>query len=219
MHGHLYTAEQDDFIRHNYVNIGICVRKFNKRFNTDLSYSAVKSHALRIGLKTGYRPWTDEMNAAIASILLKYPYKQATKKFNKRFGTNFTQKQIQDHCTRCGIKREYAAAMKQIDIIIAKNIDKSYEEIRNIIHERTGKQYRDYTAVCVRANNLGLNRPHRVWQTDDKRTINGEKVTFSEYVSFIGNRWHRIAPELQPLALQVIRLRRILDQRLTGAGR
>lgn len=206
MRGHLYTREQDDFIRHNYVNVDVCTREFNERFSTNLSYSAIKAHARRIGLKTGYRPWTDEMNSAIASILLKYPYKQATKEFNKRFGTKFTQKQIQDHCTKCGIKREYTVAMKQIDEIIIENIDKNYEEIRKIIYERIGKEYRDYTAVCVRANNLGLNRPHRVWQTDDNRTICGEKVTFSEYVSFIGNRWHRIAPELQPLALQVIRL-------------
>ena len=207
MNGHLYTAEQDDFIRHNYVNVGVCTREFNKRFDTNLSYSAIKSHAFKkIGIKTGYRPWTDETNSAITSILLKYPYKQATKEFNKRFGTNFTQKQIQSHCTRCGIKREYATGIKQIDKIISENIDKSYEKIRKIIYERTGKEYRDYTAVCVRANNLGLNRPHRVWHVDDNRTICGEKVTFSEYVTFISNRWHRIATELQPLALQVARL-------------
>lgn len=206
MNGHKYTTEQDEFIRQHYTSINDCVNKFNKRFDTNLSYSAIKSHALRIGLKTGYRPWTKEMNAALASILLEYPYKKTTVIFNARFGTNFTQKQIQDHCTRCGIKRDHAVAMKKIDEIIVENIDKSYEEIRKIIHERTGKKYRDCTAVCARANNLGLNRPHRVWQTDDNRIINGEKVTFSEYVRFIGNRWHRIAPELQPLALQVVRL-------------
>lgn len=207
MFGHSYTTEQDEFIRQNYTNVRECVRKFNECFGTNLSYSAIQSHARRkLGLTTGIRPWTNEMNAVLASILLEHPYKQATMIFNAHFGTKFTQKQIQDHCTRCGIKREYASSMKRIDEIIANNIDKSYEEIRKIIHERTGKEYRDYTAICVRANNLGLNRPHRVWSIADNRTINGEKVTFSEYVSFIGNRWHRLAPELQPLALQVIRL-------------
>lgn len=146
------------------------------------------------------------MNAAIALILREYPYKQATDIFNSQFGTSFTQKQIEGHCVRCGVKRHHADQLKQIDEVIAKNIDKTYEEIREIIRNETGKEYRDYTAVCVRANNLGLNRPHRVWQTSDNRTVNGEKVTFSEYTRFIGNRWHRIAPELQPLALQVIRL-------------
>lgn len=207
MFGHTYTMEQDEFIRQNYTNVNVCVHKFNKYFGTKLSYSAIKTHAVRsLGLTTGFRPWTTKMNVALASILLKHPYKQATEEFNKRFNTNFTQKQIQDHCTRCGIKREYAKAMKQIDKIITENIDKSYEEIRKIIHKRTGKKYHDYTAVCIRATNLGLSRPHRVWQTSDNRTINGEVVTFSEYVRFIGNRWHRIAPELQPLALQVVKL-------------
>jgi hypothetical protein len=207
MNGHKYTAEQDEFIRQNYTNVSDCVRKFNKQFGTHLSYSAIKTHANRaLGLTTGFRPWTVEMNTAIASILSKHPYKQATVIFNKRFGTNFTAKQIQDHCVRSGIKRGHAALLKRIDEIIAENIDKTYEEIREIIYERTGVQYRDYTAVCVRANNLGLSRPHRVWQLSDRRTINGEEVTYSEYTRFIGNRWHRLSPELQSLALQVVRL-------------
>lgn len=208
MFGHTYTEEQDEFIRRNYTNVSVCVRKFNKRFGTTLSYSAIKTHALRtLGLTTGFRPWTAETNAVLASILLEHTYEQTTKIFNARFGTNYTQKQIQDHCVKCGIKRNHEALMRRIDKIIAENIDKNYEEIRKIICERVGKEYRDYTAVCVRATNLGLNRPHRVWQNaDDNRTINGEEVTFSEYVRFIGNRWHRIAPELQSLALQVVKL-------------
>lgn len=204
--GHKYTEEQDAFMRQNYTNVSDCVRKFNERFGTKLSYSAIKSHARRLGLTTGFRPWTDEMNIAIAEILLKYSYKQAVVIFNTRFETDFTRKQIENHCTKCGIKRNHAAFLEQVDEIISENIGKTYEEIRKIIYERTGKEYRDYTAVCVRANNLGLSRPHRVWQINDKRTINGEKVTFSEYVRFIGNRWNKLAPELQPLALQVVRL-------------
>lgn len=204
--GHKYTEEQDAFIRQNYTNVSDCVRKFNERFGTKLSYSAIKSHARRLGLTTGFRPWTDEMNAAIASILLDNPYKQATEEFNAQFGTDFTVKQIQDHCVRSGIKRNHAAFLEQVDEIISENIGKTYEEIRKIIYERTGKEYRDYTAVCKRANNLGLSRPHRVWQTSDHREINGEEVTFSEYVRFIGHRWHRLEPELQPLALQVVKL-------------
>jgi hypothetical protein len=205
--GHKYTKEQDEFIRNNFTNVSECVRKFNEKFNTQLSYSAIKTHANRkLKIVTGFRPWTDEMNTAIKEILLKFSYKQATVIFNNRFGTDFTVKQIQDHCVRSGIKRNHAAFLEQVDEIISENIGKTYEEIRKIIYERTGKEYRDYTAVCVRATNLGLSRPHRVWQTSDCRIINGEEVTFSEYVRFIGNRWHRLASELQPLALQVIRL-------------
>ena len=207
MRGHKYTEEQDAFIRQNYQNIGECVRLFNAHFNTSLSYGAIKTHALkRMKCVTGFRPFDKEKNKALAQILLKYPYKEATAVFNKTYGTTFTQKQIQDHCTRCGIKREHATFMAMVDAIITENIDKSYEEIRKIIKARTGKEYCDYTAVCVRANNLGLKRPHRVWQVNDRRTINGEEVTFSEYVRFIGNRWHRINPLLQPLALQVVKL-------------
>ena len=217
MYGHVYTAEQDNYIRENYTNVGECVRLFNKQFGTELSYSAVKTHALRkLGIVTGFRPWAPEMNAALASILLQYPYKQATGVFNERYGTGFTQKQIENHCTKCGIKREHAAFLKRIDEIIAENIDKTYEEIMQIVYDLTGKQYGDYTAICVRANNLGLKRPHRVWHTSDNRTINGTPVTFSEYVRFIGNRWHRIAPELQSIAMKVVALQCALAQEGKG---
>lgn len=205
--GHNYTKEQDEFIRNNFTNVSECVRKFNEKFNTQQSYSAIKTYANRkLKIVTGFRPWTDEMNTAIKEILLKFSYKQATVIFNNRFGTDFTVKQIQDHCVRFGIKRNHAAFLEQVDEIISENIGKTYEEIRKIIHERTGKEYRNYTAVCRRANNLGLSRPHRVWRTSDRREINGEEVTFSAYVRFIGNRWHRLEPELQPLALQVAKL-------------
>ncbi len=208
MNGHEYTVEQDEFIRKHYSDgIDACVHEFNERFGARVSYDAIKSHAnKKLRIVTGFRPWTGEMNDAIAEILLKYPYKQAAEIFNARFGTEFTRKQIETHCTKCGIKREHAAFLTNIDAIIAENIGKSYEEIRRVIKERTGKEYCDYTAVCVRANNIGLKRPHRVWQISDRRTINGEEVTFSEYVRFIGNRWHRIAPSLQPIALQVAKL-------------
>jgi hypothetical protein len=214
MHGHIYTEQQDAFIRAHYSEgVSCCVTKFNKRFGTQLSYQALKTHAnRRLKIATGLRPWTDEQNKAITEILQKYPYKQAVNVFNRQFGMNYTQKQIQDHCTRRGIKRNYAAQLSRIDEIITENIDKPYAEIRQIIGERTGKQYSDYTAVCVRANNLGLKRPHRVWQKNDKRMINGEPVTFSEFVRFIGNRWHRIAPELQPIALQIVRLQALTEE-------
>jgi len=207
MNGHKYTLEQNEFIRQNYDNVSECVRKFNSRFGTSITYAALKSHANRaLGVVTGLRPFTAEMNNALAKILIRHPYRQATEIFNKHYDTNFTQKQIQDHCTRCGIKREHAAFLAKIDTIIIENIDKSYDEIRKIIKARTGKDYADYTAVCVRANNLGLKRPHRTWSVNDKRTINGEKVTFSEYVRFIGNRWHRLDESLQPIALMTVRL-------------
>jgi len=215
MHGHVYTAEQDDFIRQNYVNVSDCVKKFNERFGTRLSYSAVKTHALRaLGITTGFRPWTPEANTALASILLKYPYKQATKVFNERYGMDLTPKQIQDHCTRGGIKREHATFLKQVDEIIAENIDKTYAEIGEIIKEHTGKEYSGYTPICVRANNMGLKRPHNVWNNArDKRTINGEPVTHTEYIRFIGHRFHRLSPELQPIALTVVKLQAALANR------
>ena len=204
---HKYTPEQNEFIKQNYDNVGECVQKFNARFGTDISYSGMKTHANRtLGITTGFRPFTIEMNTFLADTLREYPYKRATEIFNKHYGTSFTRKQIEYHCTRCGIKREYATFMAKIDGIILENKDKSYEEIRKIIKERTGQEYSDCTAVCVRANKLGINKPHRVWHTSDRRTINGEKVSFSEYARFIGNRWHRIDPSLQPIALQVVRL-------------
>ena len=205
---HKYTAEQDDFIRNNFKSVAECVEKFNLEFGTSLSYSAMKTHANRkLGLKTGYRPWTEEMNEAIGEILLDYPYKQATEIFNKRFNTNFTQKQVEWHCTRQGISREYHQSLKQIDNIIKENIEKPYSDIREILNAELDTGYVSDATICRRANNMGLSRPHRVWQNEeDRRFINGEVVTFSEYVRFIGNRFHRIEEELQPVAAQIVKL-------------
>lgn len=205
--GHRYTKEQDDFIRGNYTNVSECVRKFNTRFGTNITYDALKAHANRaLGLTTGFRPWTNEMNDVIKKILLEHPYKQATEMFNARFGTRFTRKQVETHCVKVGISRESAKRLKQVDAVIKENIGKSYGEIRRIVNERVGANYTCDTTICRRATNLGLSRPHRTWQKTDRRFINGEKVTHSEYARFIGNRWHRIKKELQPIALQIVRL-------------
>lgn len=207
MNGHTYTREQDNFICDNFENVGECVTKFNLKFGTSLSYSAIKTHANRkLKIKSGLRPWTKEMNKTLSEILREHPYKQATEIFNSQFDTKFTLKQIQDHCVRSGIKRNFAAHMHRIDRIIAQNIDKSYGEIKEIIREQAGKNYISETSICVRANKQGLRRPHRVWSIHDERTIDGVKVTFSEYVTFIGNRWHRLSPILRPIALQATKL-------------
>lgn len=208
MRGHIYTKEQADFIRGNYTNVGECVRKFNDQFKTNLSYAAIKSYALRkLKLTTRYRPWTKEMNKELESILQNHSYKEATKIVNDKYGAKFMQKQIQDHCTRCGIKRNFHTSLKVVDKIIKENIDKKYEEIMVLVNGKTSMQYISQVSICKRANNMGLNRPHRVWDNgNDKRQLLGERVTNSEYVRFIGNRFHRLSVELKPLALQVVRL-------------
>lgn len=207
--GHRYTKEQDDFIKKNYINVSECVRKFNERFGTNLSYSALKSHANRIlGITTGFRPWTNEMDNAIETLLWHYPYKQATELFNKQFGTGFTRKQIEDHCTRVGISRKQSQKLKKVDTIIKENAgNKTYGEIREIVNKKLDMGYTSDTTICVRANNLGINRPHRAWDNEnDRRFIDGKEVTYSEYVRFIGHRWHRLEKELQPIAMQIVKL-------------
>lgn len=204
-----YTQEQAEFIKNNYTNISECVRKFNKEFGTNKSYSAIKTYAYRrLGLTTGFRPWTKDMNDAIESILWHHSYKQATDIFNSKFGTSFTVKQIQDHCTRLGIKRNHAKKLARVDAIISENAaSKTYKEIMDIVNDELGMGYVNETTICNRANNLGINRPHRVWDpNNDRRYINGKEVTNSEYVRFIGNRWHRLSEELQPIAMEVVRL-------------
>lgn len=216
MTGHRFTPEQNDFIRNNYSSVARCVELFNERFGTELSYSSIKSHALHIGVKTKYRPWTKEMNNDLRRILEKYSYAEATTKVNALYGTNFTRIQIQNHCTRCGIKRGFAESRKKIDEIISGNIDKPYGEIAKIIQEETGIKYKNEATVCVRANNIGLNRPHRKWSAKDRRFINGKEVSSSEFSRFVGHRWHRLPKELQETALLVVKLQAITDGRLKG---
>lgn len=207
MRGHKYTAEQNDFIRKNSSSFISCVRLFNSKFKTDLSYASIKSHAYKIGVRTDLRPWTENMNNDLQDILAMFPYAEATEKFNALYGTNFSKKQIQDHCTHGGIKRGFAKTRGKIDQIIASNIEKPYKEIIPIIAEKTGVKYKDATTVCVRANNLGLHRQHRVWNNaTDKRYINGKRVSFSEFVMFVGNRWHKLPNELHDTALLVVKL-------------
>lgn len=214
MRGHIYTNEQKEYIRNNYSNIGKCVEMFNHQFGTNKSYSAIKSYALKtLGIRTGFRPWTKEMNESITDILHKYSYDKSTTIFNSIWNTSFTQKQIQDHCTRTGIKRGHADSLKKVDKIISENIDKPYKEIMQIVNEHTESSYCSCVSICRRANNIGLHREHRVWNNaNDIRFINGEEVNFSEYVKFIGNRWHRLQPELQCVALQIVKLQTLTQE-------
>ena len=214
MRGHLYTKEQDEFIKNNYTNVGECVKRFNERYKTQLSYAAIKAHALRrLGLTTGFRPWTEEMNESIDVILKTCSYKKATEEFNKKHNTAFTFLQVQNHCTRSGIMREHRKILSRIDEIIIANIDKTYEEIKQKLNTEMPVNYLDSTSICRRANALGLRRPHRVWSVNDKRTINHEEVTHSEFVRFIGNRWHRLNTELQDAAMMVVKLQTLLKER------
>lgn len=214
---HKYTEEQNQFIRDNYTNVGECVREFNKKFGTELSYSAIKTYAnRRLGITTGFRPWTKEMDDAIANLLWHHPYEKATEVFNEQFGTDFTRKQVQDHCTKVGISRKHAEKLKMVDNIIKENAEnKTFGEIREIVNKKLGMEYTNDTTICVRANNLGINRPHRVWDNEnDRRFIDGKEVTYSEYVRFIGHRWHRLEKELQPIALSVVKLQREIAEYL-----
>ena len=113
-YGHRYTKEQDDFIRDNYSNVSKCVRKFNEKFKTNLSYSAIKAHANRkLKLKTGFRPWTQEMNEDIEKLLWNNPYKMATEILNQKYGTQFTRKQVEEHCVSVGISRKHNGKFKR----------------------------------------------------------------------------------------------------------
>lgn len=208
-YGHRYTKEQDDFIRDNYSNVSECVRKFNEKFKTSLSYSAIKTHANRkLKLKTGFRPWTQEMNDDIEKLLWHNPYKVATEILNQKYGTQFTRKQVEEHCVSVGISRKHRAKLKKIDEIIRESIEeRTYSEILDIVSKETGVTYNTPTAICRRANNLGLSRPHRVWNPkSDRRFIDGKEVPYGVFIRFIGNRFHRLSDELRPIGLQIVEL-------------
>lgn len=88
------------------------------------------------------------------------------------------------------------------------------EQIIESAIKKFGMEYTNDTTICVRANNLGISRPRRRWDNkNDRRLINGKEVTFSEYMRFIGNRWHRLEKELQPIALSVVKLQREIAER------
>ena len=212
-YGHRYTKEQDDFIRDNYSNVSECVQKFNEKFKTNLSYSAIKAHANRkLKLKTGIRPWTQEMNDDIEKLLWHNPYKVATEIFNKKHGTQFTRKQVEEHCVNAGISRKHKEKLKKIDEIIRENIEeRTYSEILDIVSKGTGVAYNAPTTICRRANNLGLSRPRRVWNPkSDKRFIDGKEVPYGVFIRFIGNRFHRLNDELRPIGLKIAELQKEL---------
>ena len=212
-YGHRYTKEQDDFIRNNYNNVSECVRKFNEKFKTDLSYSAIKAHANRkLKLKTGIRPWTQEMDDDIEKLLWHNPYKVATEILNQKYGTQFTRKQVEEHCVSVGISRKYKEKLRKIDKIIEEHIkEKTYSEILDIVNRETGVAYNAPTTICRRANNLGLSRPRRVWNPkSDKRFIDGKEVPYGVFIRFIGNRFHRLNDELRPIGLKIAELQKEL---------
>ena len=212
-YGHRYTKEQDDFIRDNYSSVHECVQKFNEKFKTNLSYSAIKAHANRkLKLKTGIRPWTQEMNNDIGKLLWHNPYKIATEILNKKYGTQFTRKQVEEHCVSVGISRKHKEKLRKIDKIIEEHIkEKTYSEILDIVNRETGVAYNAPTTICRRANNLGLSRPRRVWNPkSDKRFIDGKEVPYGVFIRFIGNRFHRLNDELRPIGLKIAELQKEL---------
>lgn len=214
--GFRYTEEHDDFIRNNYNNVSECVKKFNEKFKTDLSYSAIKTHANRkLKLKTGIRPWTQEMNNDIEKLLWHNPYKEATEIFNKKHGTQFTRKQVEEHCVKAGISRKQREKLTKVDAIIKEHIEeKTYSELLDIVKKKTGIAYDSPTTICRRANNLGLSRPHRVWDNkSDKRFIDGKEVPYGVFIRFIGNRFHRLDDKLRPISLQIVELQAEIENK------
>ena len=212
-YGHRYTKEQDDFIRDNYSNVSECVKKFNEKFNTNLSYSAIKTHANRkLKLNTGIRPWTQEMNDDMERLLSCHPYKVATEIFNQKHGTQFTRKQVEQHCVRVGISRKHREKLKKVDSIIKENIEENtYRELQDILRMEMGVSYNTPTTICRRAKNLGLSRPRNVWDNKNgKRFINGIEVPYSVFIRFIGHRFHRLNDELKPVGLQIVTLQKEL---------
>lgn len=206
---HRYTEEQDEFIKNNYTTVSECVSKFNNQFATNISYGALKGYAnKKLKIVTGIRFWTEEMDNFIESELLKYPYKEATTKLNERFNINLTIRQVQEHCVYKGFSRKQSEKLRKVDILIQQNVGKKeYSEIREMVNKEIGMMYGSDTTICRRANNLGLNRPHRKWNNaTDRRFIDGEQVSSSEYIRFIGHRFHRLEKELRPLARQIVKL-------------
>jgi hypothetical protein len=189
----------------------------NAQYGTNQTVEQVQTHCKKAGIGRGtHNYWTDEKNIVLQNILTKMPYREATREFNTLYGTNFTEKQIQSHCTKTGMKRGFYEQRKEIDKIIASNIEKPYAEIAAIIADKTSVQYKNVSTVCVRANNIGLHRAHRVWSTADKRHINGKHVSFSEYVRFIGNRFHRLPKEFHATALLVVKLQATASDLMKG---
>ena len=215
-YGHKYTKEQDDFIRKNYTNVSECVEKFNEKFNTELSYSALKAHANKtLKLKTGYRPWTQEMNDAIEKLLWHHPYKTATEIFNRRHGTQLTRKPVELHCVKAGISRKRREKLKKVDAIIKDNVEeKTYSEIMDIVNREMGMDYGSDTSICRRSTNLGFSRPRNVWNNKGRRFIDGKEVPYGVYIRFIGNRFHRLSDELKPIALQIVELQAELSDKV-----
>ena len=111
-----------------------------------------------------------------------------------------------------GISRKHKEKLRKIDKIIEEHIkEKTYSEILNIVSKETGVTYNAPTTICRRANNLGLSRPHRVWNPkSDKRFIDGKEVPYGVFVRFIGNRFHRLNDELKPIGLKIAELQKEL---------
>ena len=71
-------------------------------------------------------------------MLWNNPYKIATEILNQKYGTQFTRKQVEEHCVSVGISRKHKEKLRKIDKIIEEHIkEKTYSEILDIV---TGKQ-------------------------------------------------------------------------------
>lgn len=107
---HIFTQEQDNFIKSNFnkYSTNELLSKFNNKFNTNITWSSIRSRKNKIGAvnKINVKPVISISKEEQAYLLGNYKYKtiqELTNLFNKRFNKELSTTQIQHLKKKLGI--------------------------------------------------------------------------------------------------------------------
>lgn len=107
---HIFTQEQDNFIKSNFnkYSTNELLSKFNKKFNTNITWSSIRSRKNKIGAvnKINVKPLFSISKEEQTYLLDNYKYKsiqELTNLFNKRFNKGLSTTQIQHLKKKLGI--------------------------------------------------------------------------------------------------------------------
>lgn len=93
---HLYTDEQEAFIRENadVLSRKELVQRFNKKFNTSLSYNAISQKCMKLGTDKKIMRITDEQVLFLMEHFMDMTWESLCDLFNRTYGTSFNMKSL-----------------------------------------------------------------------------------------------------------------------------
>ena len=175
MNGHVYTPEENEWLKTNYYQhtLGEVVRMFNETFNASITESGLKCHITKVARKRQRksRAFTPEMDKWLYKNFPVLSNKELGVQFNKHFGTSFCEKNICQHCNNfLRITKANFRWTEQEDEWLRANYPRhiSGQETYREFCELFGAHH-SLQSVTQRMHHLGVNK--RVWTNEENEWL------------------------------------------------